>query len=444
MLNRTCLTITMMLIALPLRAQVESSGAQPAATGMVETTDDRMVTPMPVGIGGYSLAFATETARTNYVKGGMTFGTAYDDNILPSSTLGISDVSYSVWPTISLNQSRSRLRWDLSYSPGFTFYQRNSSYNEADHNLTFAVEYRLSPHVTLTVDDSFQKTSNPLNLTIENPNNSNSGVPQRTDTTIVPTLTNVISNFGDVEVTYQFGADSMVGAKGTVSGLWYPNRNQIPGLFDSSSRAGDAFYTHRLVGRHYVGVTYQFQNLLSRPSPVDTHTQSLLFFYTLNLPSGLSLSLLAGPEHSFTQGGNLLLNRWSPSAGASIGWQGAHTSFAATYSRKTSEGGGLRVAVLSNNTGVSARWQLTKALTAGLAANYSINNVVDSSLGDTGGHTVSGAFSLERSLGENLRMRVSYTRLHQKYSDFFVASNIPDRDYVLVSFSYQFKRPLGR
>lgn len=443
MLSRTYLIVILIFIALPMWGQGESSGAQPAATGIMET-DDRMVTPTPVSTEGYSLAFAAETPRTNYMLGELKFGSAFDDNILPSSSLGISDVSYSVWPRISINQSRSTLRWDLTYSPGFTLYQHNTSYDEADHNLNLDLEYRLSPYVTLTLTDSFQKTSNPLTLYSQNPDSSTSGVVQRPNLSIVPPITDMVSNFGNVEITYQFGRESMVGAKGSLSGLWYPKRDQLPGLFDSSTEAGEAFYTHRLSGAHYVGVTYQYQNLLSRPSPVDTQTQSVLFFYTLTLQPRLSLSLFMGPEYSHTFGDNLLVNRWSPAAGASLGWQGGHTSLSGSYSRRTSEGGGLRVAVLSSNTDVSARWQLARTLTASLGGDYSINNVVDSSLGDTGGHTASGSFSLEHPLGEHASLQLGYTRLHQKYTNFFVATDIPDRNYVWVSLSYQFQRPLGR
>ena len=443
MSNHFYLTVAMIFIALPVWTQDGSSGAEPAATGISET-DEHMVVPTPVGTEGYSMAFAAETPRTNFVRGNMRFGTAYDDNILPSSSTAVSDVTYSIWPSITLNQSRSTLRWDLTYTPGFTFYQRNSSYNESDQNVNLGVQYRLSPYVTLTVNDSFQKTSNPLNLSSQNPDSSTSGVVQVPNVSIIPPITDMVSNFGNVELTYQFARDSMVGGKGTLSGLWYPHRDETPGLYDSTAGAGEVFYARRLSGLHYVGVTYQFQHLQSRPSPIDTQTQNVLFFYTLTLQPRLSLSLFIGPEYSHTYGGDVLVNRWSPAAGASVGWQGTHSSLSASYSRKTSEGGGLRVAVLATDLGISGRWQFTRNMTAGLGANYSINNVLDSTLEDTGGHTFSGAFSLERRLRENLHMQVGYTRLRQRYSNFFVASDIPDRNYVWLSLSYQFQRPLGR
>ena len=124
--------------------------------------------------------FRLRDAALKLFAGRSELGRAYDDNIVPASRVGISDVSYSVWPSISLDQSRARIRWDLTYRPGFTFYQRHSSaHNEADQNLRLDLDYRLSPYVTLSVQDSFQKTSNSLNLFTGNTGTSTSGVVRR-------------------------------------------------------------------------------------------------------------------------------------------------------------------------------------------------------------------------------------------------------------------------
>ena len=91
-----------------------------------------MLAPPPVSGANYPVAFTSEE-RSNYLRGGVTFNTAYSDNVLgaTSSGLPVSDVSYSVWPTIALDATTPRLHSVLSYAPGFTFYQRTSSRNEA-------------------------------------------------------------------------------------------------------------------------------------------------------------------------------------------------------------------------------------------------------------------------------------------------------------------------
>src|SRR5436190_10697565 len=127
----------MAVCALGQNPQEPSQGAVPAVQGPelagqsndVSETDSlpndaggRMVTPEPVSIEGYSMNFTSEGERSNYLRGGLTFSSSYSDNVSPSVGRAISDVSYSVSPFIALDQARSRLSWNLFYTPGFTFY----------------------------------------------------------------------------------------------------------------------------------------------------------------------------------------------------------------------------------------------------------------------------------------------------------------------------------
>ena len=123
-----------------------------------------MITPALLSGEGYSLAFASETPRTNYLRGGLSFGTAYDDNVLPSSghadqRCQIFDLAQPVFPTIP-----ARLAWSLNYSPGFGVYQHNSSINEIDHYLTVGLSYRLDSSRYLESERIF-----PENLQLDEP-----------------------------------------------------------------------------------------------------------------------------------------------------------------------------------------------------------------------------------------------------------------------------------
>lgn len=445
------------LAAIPAWPQTNSSGAPPAGEGAAiwsrfelsgaepVTEDAPMVTPAPFSGEGYSLDFAGETPRTNYLRGGLRFGTAYDDNVLPSRGQAVSDTTYSIWPTLSLQQTRSRLGWNLNYSPGYTFHQRLSAINGVDHSLDLGLEYRLSPHVTVSVTNSFQKTSDLLNLRDQNGSTSAPAGPNGPNDSIVPPATARISNFGDAKITYQFGRNAMIGARGTLTGLWYPDRAEVPGLYDSTAESGSGFYTHRLSGKHYIGASYGFQRLLTHNHAV-TQTHSVLMFYTLYLPPRWTVSLFAGPEHSDTQAEfSLPLRRWSPAAGGSLSWHGEHTSLVTSYERRISDGGGLSGAALTNRAEASGRWRLAKTLTTALGASYSTNSVLESqALVGLGGHSWSGSASLEHPLGDMLNLQMGYTRLHQSYSSITAISQAPDRNYVWLSLSYQFERPLGR
>ena len=394
------------------------------------------------------MGFTNET-RSNYVRGGLTFSSAYDDNVFQgNSGQPLSDVSYSISPSISLDQTRSRLHWTFSYAPGFTFYQKYDSRNAADQNFAIDFKYRLSPHVTLTARDSFQKTSNSLNQPNQDFAQPVSGGVSQPNNSIVAPVSDVLTNTANVGVNYQFSLNGMVGASGSFTNLHYPTQSQVSGLSDSSSRGGSAFYNHRLSKMHYIGASYQYQMFLAYPTEGQSETQahSILLFYTLYLRPTLSFSFFGGPQYSDTQQFGVPASKtWSPAAGASMGWQGRLTSFAASYSQRISDGGGLSGAVKSNNADASLRRQLTKNLNASIGANYSINSNISSlSLLNSTGHSISGNASVQRQIGSHFNLQLQYLRLHQSYSGIQAISGNPDRNRVSATIAYQFSRPLGR
>jgi hypothetical protein len=409
-----------------------------------------MITPATVGGGeGYALAFAPETARSNYLRGGLVFGVAYDDNAFATGPTAISDVSYSIAPSIVLDQTRPRLHWTLSYSPGFTFYQRYSSYNQTNQNLGATFRYRLSPHVTFAAQEGFAKSSGSSNQFAQAETGGSSGVVQAPNETIFAPIAETISDNSTAKLSYQFSQNGMIGLTGNFSELQYPNHSEVPGLFDSNTSGGGAFYTHRLSGKHYIGATYQFQKYLARaPNFGDqtTETHSIEGFYTLYVKPTFSLSLFGGPQYSETKGFAVLpLNVWSPSGGGSLLWQGQHTSISIDVSRRIADGGGLQGAVTSTSANANLRRQLSRTLSATFGAGYAMNAVLDSLPGlNTSGHSLSGTAALQRAFGEHFTMMLGYSRFHQTYSDIAAISNAPDRDRGWFSIAYQFQRPLGR
>ena len=193
-----------------------------------------MLTPPPVSGAAYPVWLGSEE-RANYLRGGVTFNTAYSDNVLgATSATPVSDLSYSVWPTISLDETTSRLHAALTYAPGFTFLSAHQCYNEADQNLSLDLQYRLSPHVTVSLRDSFQKSSNVFNQPDQGLVGVVSGSTQAANDSVVAPLADRLSNNGNVGITYQFSLNAMVGASGIFTNLHYPDPAEVPGLYDAS------------------------------------------------------------------------------------------------------------------------------------------------------------------------------------------------------------------
>jgi len=420
-----------------------------------DSGDAPMLVPPPVSGQSYPLSFASEE-RTNFLRGGVTFNTAYSDNVLGATSITpVSDTSYSVWPTIALDETTSRLHAVANYAPGFTFYQHTSAYNQADQNLFLDVRYRLTPHVTISVQDSFQKSSDLFNQPDQAILGSVSGSTENGNQSIIAPLADRLSNNGGGAISYQFSANAMVGASGTFTNLHYPNQSEVPGLVDSSSQAGSVFYSLRISKMHYLGATYEYQRLVAYTTgtPSETQTHALLFFYTLYATPRLSVSFFGGPQHSDTvepPSPPLQIQlpeskAWTPAAGASLGWQSRLTNVAVSYSHIISGGGGLIGAVKMDSASVSIRQQMTRSLSGSVAGGYVQNDVLGSALSaGTDGHTISATASLQQQFGEHINLQLGYTRLHQDYSGVAVLATTPNTNREFVSISYRFSRPLGR
>src|SRR6202140_3468667 len=340
MITRTFLFGLILLASAPLWSQDDPvTTSEPSMAG----NGSPMAVPPPVSAEAYPTVTGSE-ARSNYLRTGLTVTSTYSDNLLGGvSPRPVSDESYSIAPYIALDETTSRLHSNLTFAPGFTFYQHTSNRNQADENAGLDVSYRLSPHVTLSLVDSFRKSSNLLNQ----PNafgNPVFGSGQASPVTVIAPVADQLSNTGTAQLTYQFGPNAMVGVGGTFTNLHYSNRAEVPGLYDSASRGGSAFYTHRLSGRHYIGATYQYQMLLAYPIGfrAETQTNGLMLFYSIYLKPTLSLSFFGGPQYSDTQESIApRLRTWSPATGASLAWQERQTNFAMSYSRVIAPGGGL-------------------------------------------------------------------------------------------------------
>jgi hypothetical protein len=118
------------------------------------------------------------------------------------------------------------------------------------------------------------------------------------------------------------------------------------------------------------------------------------------------------------------------------------------YSRMIAPGGGLIGAIHQDAAVASLYRQLTRTLNVAVQGSYSNNTLLNaaqvSALDANDGHTLSGAASLHRQLGDHFALGLNYTRLRQSYSNIRAISGTPNTNQAWASISYQFARPLGR
>jgi hypothetical protein len=444
MFARVCLGL-LLIAAIPAWSQVEPSATEAPA---IPEDDSVMQVPPPVSGEAYPIIVASE-AQSNYLRGGVVFDTAYDDNVTTVNTRPVSDAIYTIWPTIELERSTWRQQESMTYSPGFTIYEPTSVLNNVDQLADLNFKYRLTQHATVSARDFLQKTSNVFNQPDPLSGGAVSGSPQPQVNAILAPFAERLLDVANADLSYQFGRNDMAGGGGSFTELDYPNPAQATGLSNGNSRAGSAFLSHRLFHNQYTGLTYQYiggqANSIKDPS--KTQTQTLYPFYTVYFERAFSLSLSGGPQHfEATQTGEQPRSGWTPAAMASIGWQRTHTNFEASYSRSVSNVEGLAGAFDSNSAGASARWQMGRTWVVGANASYSINKSVTPLFVDSipGGHGISGTVLVQHSISEHFSAKLGYSRLHQSYNGIPAAVLAPDTSREFFLISYQFRRPLGR
>ena len=445
MLREICLGFAL-LSAMPVSCQIATTEAEAPAAPQ---DDIQMQTPPPVNGQAYPTVVGSE-ARSNYLRAGVIVGTAYDDNEFGGGSLHPSgDVTYTIWPTISLDQTNPRQHQTFTYSPGFTVYQHTSQLNNVDQNASIGFQYRFTPYAAISVRDSFQKSSNVFNQPNPLSGTPVSGSPESSLAGVVAPFADQITDALSVDLSYQFNRNDMAGGEGFYTQLHFPNLSQVPGLFDSNSRGGSAFYAHRITAGQYVGVSYRYVVNQANPTKEssETQTNTVFAFYTLYLKRTISLSVSGGPQLiNATQSGSAAYRVWRPSVMASVGWQSSHFNVAASYLRTVAGGGGLVGAFESDSTNGSLRWRFTKTWTAGSVASYAVNRDLTPTfaLSSSSGHNASGTITIERPIGTRMNVEAGYTRLQQKYSGIPIISAAPDSDRLFISIAYQFTRPLGR
>ena len=264
----------------------------------------------------------------------------------------------------------------LTYAPGFTFYQRESSLNQADQNASINFQYRLSPHVTFSARDGFQKSSSVFNQPDLGAAGAVSGGTQGPNQSVIAPIADRLSAIPGTRASpTNSPRTAWSGPAERLPTCTTRTRLRFPVFLIRRRRAGSAFYSLRVSKMHYFGATYQYQRLLSYPAPGtnETQTHALLLFYTLYPTKRFSISVFGGPQYAdvgpqFSDTAATpptpAFRSWNPAAGGSLSWQGHLSSLAISYAHLISSGGGLIGAVKMDNANASIRQQLSRTLSA--------------------------------------------------------------------------------
>jgi hypothetical protein len=447
----------------PGQSSGESGGSDrtapaPALTGIVgmqsegvaeDTSSTVPQIPSFLGGKGINTTVLSKMERSNYLRAGLNVGSAYDDNPYLVSSGATSNTSVSIFPNIQIEETSSRIHWNLGYAAGLTINQNFTSQNDVSQSLIFDSQFRLSPHVNLRAAENFSMTSGFFDSGIGT-GVVGSGGP---NASLVAPLSTQRSSMTTVETNYHFALNDLIGASGTFYNLHFTNTPEGTVLADSQTATGSAFWLHRLVGQDWGGVSYHFERITFNPTG-ETLVHSFLVMNSLSLSKRFTLTGFVGPQYSentgLISGGGAQpsqSNGWTVSGGVEGGWRNEHTSVTAGYSRGVSDGGGLLGSVLLQTVHGTVRHQLTPAWAAALSASYGTNRslVAPSTSSASSINLASAGVSLERNLRRSIGFRLGYA--HNFQEQFGLPAPNPTQDAhsnrFFVTLSYQWAKPLG-
>src|SRR5262252_3845105 len=211
----------------PTQASQEQRPTPPAALSGImgvdtqieqeDTSNNLPRIPGILGGAGLSLEFRGEQERSNYLRGGINVGAAYDDNVSLVSRGAVSNEIYTIFPNIAIDQTLPRMHWDLGYAAGFTVNQQLTNSNQGSHALSFDSQFRLSPHVTLRVQEGFFVTTG----FFDSGTNSNVGGSGGPNTSLIAPLSKQRSNSTVGEADYHFALNDVMGVSGSFGALHF-------------------------------------------------------------------------------------------------------------------------------------------------------------------------------------------------------------------------------
>ena len=274
----------------------------------------------------------------------------------------------------SINPQRDK-RSRLAYSPSFAFYQHTTALDAVNQSASLTFQDRLSPHLTLSVQDYFLRTNDVFTGSYPFAAGNLTGTTQAPVPALIVPYVEQMSDTASGSVDYQIGRDSMIGGGASYSTFSFPNPAAAAGLSNSDGEGGSAFYSRRLTGKQYGGLSYNYSRdvVTDAPyAPFNNQVHSLLPFYSIYFNPRFSVSISAGIQHisiaqQFT---TQTYDAWSTAGSASVGWQGTRGSFDLSYLHSINTGEGFAEALASDSVSASSAWKLSPTWNGAFEVSY--------------------------------------------------------------------------
>jgi len=410
---------------------------------------------------GPQLAVESDPEYKNVLVGNVMAGASFDNHALESEkTPGTytSDALFFVQPSIAFQETKSTVNWTASYTPGVSIDQHSINNYQYTQNAGGELGWQPSSHVRLRLRQDYTVTTNPFETVGREPVMPTlGGFTGPTSSDILPFVkrTFLVSN---AEVTARLSPHSALGFTGSYQQFDYANlpENIAPLTLTSSHTVlGTAFYSQQISSRTTVGVQYALFDIYSDLTGGEARAQAqdVQLYGSWRLSGRSTFSVYAGPEYSrdFYPGLPGITHYWRPSAGVTYAWNGSRNAVTLDYVRRTSDGGGLMGATLTNHGVAGVRSRLTKNW------NFDLRFEATDQIATEGFiefRTYWAGAGVDRDLGRNFSLRLDYARLNQnsyespgtpqevlaEFGNLLLKGN---HNLVQFSINLHFLKPLG-
>lgn len=392
-------------------------------------------------------------ASAALLRGSIGFSVGCDDNVLSTTTNKLGECSYTFLPSLALYRTTPLSKVNVSYSPGFVFHQKLSSYNEASHRAAADITFRMTPRWTLRLRESFSLSTSLFDTGVQG--EPVFGPIQQPNSSIITPIAERFENSSGLDLSYQLTRRAAMGTSVSYTDLRFNDVGDSSAtLIGSKSGTASAFYNYRLSPRQWVGVSYLFHKLWYEQG-TWTVAHSVVYTHTFALTPSVSISLFGGPDYStsngqlVSQGGSTIRlpgrrSSWSPGAGGTFNVRKSRTAFAAGFTRRIADGSGLMGASRLNEAHASVSRRFTRTLTLSGNASYGQSRLLDSEI-DLPIRTASVGGGLQKEIVRNLSLGVRYAWEHQEFpNNTLLLTNDANHNRGSITLTYSFSKPIGQ
>lgn len=389
----------------------------------------------------------------NQLTFAVTGGTVWDDNILSARADRMSDYRYFFAPSIKLEETRKRYRWNVQYEAGLSGYAQLSSGVQSDHAFSGTFAFNPVPRLTVRLRQDYLRSIDPFSA-INSPN-PDLGITNSLNGTIVApsSLRTVLTSVAEIE--YATTQHSKLGATGTFTKSDFSDLQNITPTFNPMSGNtvnGSLYFSIQTSRRTSFGTQYVLENMTYQDSPARAQTHSFLGYTTLGIDAHSTIMLYAGPQLTRTSGSIIIEealpgavvrdSKWSPIVGGIYSWAGSRTQFGASGSYRVSDGGGILNAATVTSGTFSAGRQFSRSWSG--RTEFTLARNESAGLFALNGELRSliARAEIQHRFTDNFEVTAGYDRVYQDGTQAY--AGIGNHNRVQLSLRYFMTRPLGK